>query len=223
MTVAAGDVNGDGHADIVAGAGPGGGPQVKVFNGIQGNLLQSFFAFAPSFQGGVNVAVGDVNGDGRPDVVAGAGPGGGPSVRAFSAADGSPLAAFDAFTAGANGGVWVAVGAGFVPAVQRFTLTRTVFRVASFTTPVGAAVGRGTVFRFVLNGPGKVKITIARKVGKRFVKRGVLRRRGKRGVNSVRFSGRIGRRALKPGRYRAIISTGPKVPPRTVRFRIVAG
>jgi hypothetical protein len=224
VNVAAGDVNGDGRADVVTGAGPGGGPQVKVFSaGVQGNLLHSFFAFDPSFNGGVNVAAGDVNGDGRPDVVAGAGPGGGPHVRAFSGVDGSPLAAFDAFAPSTSGGVFVAVGAGFVPAVQRFTLTRTVFRVASFSTPVRAAVGRGTVFRFVLNGPGKVKITIARKVGKHFVKRGVLRRRGKRGLNSVRFSGRIGRRALKPGRYRAIISTGPKALPRKVLFKIVAG
>jgi hypothetical protein len=224
VNVAAGDVNGDGKADVVVGAGAGGGPQVKVFGaGVQGNLLHSFFAFDPTFSGGVNVAAGDVNGDGRPDIVAGAGPGGGPNVRAFSGFDGSPLAAFDAFAPGTSGGVFVAVGAGFLPAVQRFTLTRTVFRVASFTTPVGAAAGRGTVFRFVLNGPGKVKITIARKAGKRFVKQGVLRRRGKRGLNSVRFSGRIGRRALKPGRYRAIISTGPKALPRKVLFRIVAG
>ena len=42
--VAAGDVNGDGKADIVTGAGAGGGPHVRVFNGETGAELQSFFA-----------------------------------------------------------------------------------------------------------------------------------------------------------------------------------
>jgi hypothetical protein len=224
--VAAGDVNGDGRADIVVGAGAGGGPHVKVFNGIQGNLLHDFFAFDPSFQGGVRVAAGDLNGDGRADVIAGAGPGGGPHVRAFSGVNGSPFAAVDMFAPDDSEGVFVAVGAGFLPAVQRFTLTRSVFRVAAFSTPLsvrGAAVRRGTVFRFVLNGPGKVRITIAQRKGKRFVRRAVLRRRGKRGVNRVRFSGRIRHKALPAGRYRATISSGPKAPLRRVSFRIVAG
>jgi hypothetical protein len=226
VRVAAGDVNGDGRADVIAGAGPGGGPHVKVFNGVQGNLLHSFFAFDPTFQGGVNVAAGDVNGDGRADVVAGAGPGGGPHVRAFSGVDGSPLAAFDAFLPEVDDEVLVAVAAGFLPAVQRFTLSRPVFRVASFGTPRvarAAAVGRGTVFRFVLNGPGKVRIAIAQRKGKRLKLRGTLVRRGKRGLNRVRFSGRIGRKALAPGRYVATIRTSRKLPPKRVRFRIVPG
>jgi FG-GAP-like repeat/FG-GAP repeat len=229
VTVAAGDVNGDGNADVIVGAGAGGGPHVKVFNGVQGNLLHSFDAFEAGFTGGVNVAGGDVNGDGRADVIVGAGPGGGPHVRAFSGNQGSPLAQYDAYSPQLDKGVFVAVGAGFLPAVQRFRLTHPVFRVANFSTPrsarAAAAIPRGTAFRYVLNGSAKVRITIAqpRVRGKRLVKRGTLRRSGKRGPNSVRFSGRIGRRALAPGRYRATISTGRKAPPRRVLFRIVAG
>src|SRR5262249_26460293 len=69
--VAAGDINGDGHADIVTGPGAGLPPRVKVFNG--GNPdpyhpLDSFFAYGPNFLGGVNVAVGDTNGDGHADI-----------------------------------------------------------------------------------------------------------------------------------------------------------
>src|SRR5262249_92373 len=72
-----GNFNGDCAPDIVTGPGAGGGPNVKVFDGRTGTLLKSFFAYNASFTGGVRVAVGDVNGDGYPDIVTGTGPGGG--------------------------------------------------------------------------------------------------------------------------------------------------
>src|SRR5205085_605058 len=84
VRVAVGDVNGDGRADIVAGAGAGGGPNVRVFSGFDGSLLCNFMAFDPLFTGGVSVGGGDVNGDGFGDVLTGAGAGGGPNVRAYS-------------------------------------------------------------------------------------------------------------------------------------------
>jgi hypothetical protein len=89
--VAVGDVNGDGVADIVTGAGAGGGPHVRAIH-TEGGLIEiaSFFAYDPAFAGGVFVAVGDVTGDGVADIVTGAGAGGGPHVRAFSlASDGA--------------------------------------------------------------------------------------------------------------------------------------
>ena len=46
--VAAGDVNGDGFADIITGAGPGGGPHVRVFSGADLGELASFFAYDPA-------------------------------------------------------------------------------------------------------------------------------------------------------------------------------
>ena len=97
VTVAAGDVDGDGRADIITGAGPGGGPHVKVFSGADLSELASFFAYDAAFGGGVNVAAGDVNGDGLADIVTGAGLGGGPHVKVFSGADLSELASFFAY------------------------------------------------------------------------------------------------------------------------------
>lgn len=108
VRVAVGDVNADGRPDIIAGAGPGGGPHVKVFSGQDGSVLHSFFAFRSSFAGGVFVAAGDVNGDKRADIIVAPGAGGGPHVRVFSGLDGSLLDSFFAYRTSFTGGVRVA-------------------------------------------------------------------------------------------------------------------
>lgn len=110
VRVATGDVNGDGIEDIITAPGPGGGPHVKVFNSVNGQLLYSFFAYASTFTGGVFVAAGDVNGDGKADIITGAGAGGGPHVRVFSGANGSELASFFPYPTNFTGGVSVAAG-----------------------------------------------------------------------------------------------------------------
>ena len=106
--VAAGDINGDGKAEIVTGAGATGGPQVRVFD-IKGNLISQFFAYDNKFRGGVSVAVADVDGDGKAEIVTGAGPGGGPQVRIFSAG-GTVKYQFFAYAAASRTGINVAAG-----------------------------------------------------------------------------------------------------------------
>jgi hypothetical protein len=110
VRVALGDVDGDGIADIVSGAGPGTTPQVHVESGADGSTIWTFQAFAPGFTGGVYVAAGDVTGDGRADLVAGAGAGGAPQVRVWDGVDLTPLHSFLAYTPGFTGGVTVAAG-----------------------------------------------------------------------------------------------------------------
>jgi hypothetical protein len=113
--VAVGDVNGDGVDDVVTGAGSGGGPRVRVVDGATQQTIADFFPYEANFRGGVNVAAGDVNGDGHADIVIGTGDGGGPRVQVFdggslSATNQTLVANFFAFEANFRGGVTVAAG-----------------------------------------------------------------------------------------------------------------
>ena len=84
IRVATGDVNGDGTPDIIAGAGPGGGPRVQVIDGFTGRVIDDFFAFESRFTGGVYVGAGNFTPDGRADLIVGAGEGGGPRVQIYN-------------------------------------------------------------------------------------------------------------------------------------------
>jgi len=66
------------------GTGTGGAPVVAVWDPFTGAPLAQFMAYTESFTGGVRVAVNDGNGDGIADILTGAGPSGGPHVKAFS-------------------------------------------------------------------------------------------------------------------------------------------
>ena len=131
VTVGAGDVTGDGRADIVAGAGDGGGPMVAVFN-MAGRREAAFFAYEAGFRGGVNVAVGDVDGNGVSEVVTGVGNGGSSLVKVFSGF-GQLEEAFFAFDPSFRGGVTVAVGN------TDARVGANIFATPSFGDPVVAA------------------------------------------------------------------------------------
>jgi hypothetical protein len=111
VRVAAADFTGDNLADIVTAPGAGVAPHVRVFNGTTGlqvlGPIGSFFAYDPTFLGGVFVAAGDFNGDGIKDVVTGAGQGGAPHVKVFSGNTGGILTQFFAYDTSYTGGVRV--------------------------------------------------------------------------------------------------------------------
>ena len=95
---------------LAAAAGPGGGPQVRVFkkdgtwNGTQ------FFAYGEGFRGGVRLAAGDVDGDGKDEIITGPGLGGGPHIRVFERNGEAKPIHFFAFHPDFHGGIDVAAG-----------------------------------------------------------------------------------------------------------------
>ena len=108
MSVALGDLNGDGKAEVIVGTGPGTAAQVKVFSGATGAVLETLSPFGAAFSGGVSVAAGDVNGDGKADVIVGTGPGAVAQVKVFRDATQSRLWSLQAFSPTFTGGTALA-------------------------------------------------------------------------------------------------------------------
>ena len=134
------------------------------------------------------------------------------------------------------------------PRLLRVSVAPKTFRVGSAATAVAARRQAGTTFRYRLLERAQVRIAIARVVGGRRAGRrcvaprraprgarrcsrrlgiGVLLRDGRRGSNSVPFSGRLGAGALAPGRYLATLSAtdaaGNRSRPVRLRFTVVRG
>lgn len=82
ITIATGDVNGDGHSDILTVGGPSYWSDVKAFT-LHGSLIAHFLPAPTSYRGGVDLAAFDVNQDGRDEVITGNYSGGDPILDAF--------------------------------------------------------------------------------------------------------------------------------------------
>lgn len=98
---------GNSSGRIVAARSGSGAPTVISVD-ASGATVATWDAYAPTFLGGVNLAVGDVDQDSDDDVVVGAGVGGGPQVRIFTQ-QGELLGQFFAFDETLRSGVRVAV------------------------------------------------------------------------------------------------------------------
>jgi hypothetical protein len=90
-------------------AGPNSQPLVKVVDARTGQLISSFLAFAPSYTGGVSVAVGFFDGTGQPEIAVAPGKNHSPTVEVFDPF-GNLLFQFQAYAANFVNGISIATG-----------------------------------------------------------------------------------------------------------------
>ncbi len=130
------------------------------------------------------------------------------------------------------------------PVIRGLRLTNRRFRLGARATVGVAAAPRGTTFRFTLSEAATTTVTVERELAgrrsgsrcvrprrgltrrcTRYVRSQSLTRRRPAGANRIAYSGRVGRRALVPGHYRATLvardAAGNRSAPARVRFTVV--
>ena len=83
INVAFGDVSGDGFPQIVVAPRRGAGPQILLYSYDGRKQGSGIWAYSRRLSSGVNLAVGDYDGDARDEIIAGVGPGSAPHLTAF--------------------------------------------------------------------------------------------------------------------------------------------
>lgn len=109
VDIALGDLDLDDKAEIIAGAGKGGGSQIKIFDFL-GKEKSNFVAFSKNFHGGVSLAAGDIDRDGVLEIIVGAGQGGESLIRIFEANSELKNIQYSPFASYFRGGAEVASG-----------------------------------------------------------------------------------------------------------------
>jgi hypothetical protein len=113
------------------------------------------------------------------------------------------------------------------PVLSAVKQSRRVWRVdrRHKTPAVARTVAKGTTFSYTLSSDATVTFTIQRaRPHKKFKTAMRLRRTVHAGANRTRFTGRVGRKVLKPGRYRVVIrakNTAGSSKAATLTFRVV--